>query len=267
MVRVPGCTPLYVLFADDNANSGTDEGCQYDNFSLRVTAGSPPVALAASLTPPNGSTMPFGASLSLTAFLAGGAAPYAAEFYVNGQLAGSLSSPPFTLNLGLLQVGSYTCYVHATDSSVPAQQASSTTNRITILPPPLRVMPLGDSITLGLYVAGGYRAPLYQLLTNAGYNVDFIGTQAGNGAAGLPDSDHEGYSGFTITAIDTNLSSVFNAVVEPDIILPLVGLNDYRSGQAAQATNRIEALIVRLATKINLSPQSALALADARANR
>jgi len=35
----------------------------------------------------------------------------------------------------------------------------------------VRVLPIGDSITLGLSVPGGYRAPLYQLLTNAGYTV------------------------------------------------------------------------------------------------
>jgi len=44
-------------------------------------------------------------------------------------------------------------------------------------PPPVRILPLGDSITYGYPVPGGYRLPLYQLLTNAGYNVDFTGTQ------------------------------------------------------------------------------------------
>src|SRR5437867_2970410 len=33
----------------------------------------------------------------------------------------------------------------------------------------LRIEPLGDSITYGQGAAGGYRLPLYQLLTNAGY--------------------------------------------------------------------------------------------------
>src|SRR6185503_15255025 len=131
--------------------------------------------LAASLAPANGSMFPLGTSLLLTAAVAGGEAPYAAEFYVNGQVAGSLSSPPFTLNLGVLPAGTYTCYVHATDSSVPTQEARSSTNRFTILPT-LRVLPLGDSITFGAGAGGGYRAPLYQLLTNAGYSVDFIGT-------------------------------------------------------------------------------------------
>ena len=67
--------------------------------------------LAASLSPADGSVLTFGTSLSLTATLAGGQAPYAVEFYVNGQVAGSLSSPPFTMNLGVLPAGSYLCYV------------------------------------------------------------------------------------------------------------------------------------------------------------
>jgi lysophospholipase L1-like esterase len=131
-----------------------------------------------------------------------------------------------------------------------AQQANSGTNVITIISPPLRIMPLGDSITLGLFVPGGYRAPLYQLFINAGRRVDFIGTQTGNSAPSLPDSDHEGYSGYTIGGIDSILPIIFGAArVGPDIILMLLGVNDYRvSDDINHATNRLEALIVRLAT-------------------
>ena len=57
--------------------------------------------------------------------------------------------------------------------------------------PSIRIMPLGDSITYGSNTPGGYRYPLYVALTNAGYNVDYVGTQTANGATGLPDSDHE----------------------------------------------------------------------------
>jgi lysophospholipase L1-like esterase len=204
--------------------------------------------LAASLTPTNGLVFDLGTSLSLTAVVAGGESPYAANFYVNKQLAGSVSAAPFRLDLGTLPAGSYTCYVHATDSSVPVQDAFSSTNRITILPR-LRVMPLGDSITYGLGAGGGYRAPLYQLITNAGYILDYIGNQIGNGAASLPDPDHEGYSGATIASIDSILPSIFNASAPPHIILLLLGVNDFRGPpDTAHATNRLEALVVRLAT-------------------
>jgi len=68
----------------------------------------------------------------------------------------------------------------------------------TASPPPIRILPLGDSITYGYPVSGGYRLPLYQLLTNGGYNVDFTGTQTDNGAPDLPDPHHEGHPGWTI---------------------------------------------------------------------
>ena len=113
----------------------------------------------------------------------------------------------------------------------------------------VRIIPLGDSITLGLNVPGGYRAPLYQLLTNAGYTVDYLGTQNGNSAPSLPDSNHEGYSGYTIRNIDSILPNFFAADSNPDIILLLLGVNDFRVGDDIDhATNRLEALIVRMTT-------------------
>ncbi|MCP5545455.1 MAG: hypothetical protein H7A49_16285, partial [Akkermansiaceae bacterium] len=46
---------------------------------------------------------------------------------------------------------------------------------------PVRIMPLGDSITQGCCsgsaVEGGYRNRLHDLLDSAGYTVDFVGTQ------------------------------------------------------------------------------------------
>src|SRR3954468_23529667 len=62
---------------------------------------------------------------------------------------------------------------------------------------PLRIMPLGDSITWGVGSArqSGYRAALYQRLTSAGLNVDFVGSMSrGTG----PDRDNEGHKGWTI---------------------------------------------------------------------
>ena len=67
-------------------------------------------------------------------------------------------------------------------------------------PPPLRIMPLGDSITEGSGAAGGYRLPLYIALTNAGYNVDLVGSHASNTAPGLgPETHHEGHGGWRIS--------------------------------------------------------------------
>ena len=89
--------------------------------------------------PTNGAVFNFGASLVLTANVAGGSAPYAATIFLNDQPL-AFSAPPFSTNLGFVPPGSYTSYVAAADSSLPsAQQAFSTTNVITILDNPLSI--------------------------------------------------------------------------------------------------------------------------------
>lgn len=115
--------------------------------------------------------------------------------------------------------------------------------------PPIRIMPLGDSITDGAGAPGGYRARLYTLLTNAGFNVDFVGTLTDNSAPGLPDPDHEGHSGWTIDQISSIIDGVFSKVSDPDIILLLIGTNDYGTGNdTPHAINRLENLVARMAT-------------------
>ena len=115
--------------------------------------------------------------------------------------------------------------------------------------PTIRIMPVGDSITDGAGAAGGYRLPLYRVLTNAGFNVDYVGTQTDNGAPGLPDPDHEGHGGWRIDQIDSIIVSAFDSIDDPDVILLLIGTNDYGQGyDPANAINRLEALIVKMAT-------------------
>ena len=117
---------------------------------------------------------------------------------------------------------------------------------------PLRIMPLGDSITWGYPDAantGGYRLPLYQLLTNASIAMDFVGTQVSL-APGLPYPNHEGHSGFRIDQIDDPFFlSWVNSVASPDIILLLIGTNDI--GQNDDPTNaivRLDGLISHITT-------------------
>ena len=56
----------------------------------------------------------------------------------------------------------------------------------------VRVMPLGDSITDGAQVPGGYRIGLWQRFTANAYRVDLVGSQF-NGPSSLGDHDHEGH--------------------------------------------------------------------------
>ena len=119
--------------------------------------------------------------------------------------------------------------------------------------PPIRIMPLGDSITYGSNTGGGYRLPLYIALTNAGYNVDFVGTQTANGATGLPDSDHEGHSGWKISdptiGLYENILGWLAVIPDPDVVLLHIGTNDSGGGTAfTNAVDRLDALITRIAT-------------------
>ena len=93
--------------------------------------------------------------------------------------------------------------------------------------PIIRVMPLGDSLTDSYVVPGGYRAPLYQLVTNAGYNLGFVGTLTDNGVASLPDPDHEGWGGYLIDQIASGFPGWVELVNDPDVIRLLIGTNDY----------------------------------------
>ncbi len=114
---------------------------------------------------------------------------------------------------------------------------------------PTRIMPLGDSITYGSGAPGGYRNRLYQILTAAGYTVDFVGTQTNNPVATLPDSDHEGHSGWRIDQLDTNIAAWFSAIASPDVILLHIGTNDFGQNlDTPNAINRLDALITKMAT-------------------
>ena len=118
--------------------------------------------------------------------------------------------------------------------------------------PPLRIMPLGDSITSGccLTLEGGYRTRLFNLLAAAGYNVDFVGTQISNSNSPyLPDPAHEGHGGADISALDGGIEAWCSAVDDPDIVLLLIGTNDFAgNNDVTHAKNRLENLIAHLAT-------------------
>jgi hypothetical protein len=61
-------------------------------------------------------------------------------------------------------------------------------------------MPLGDSLTDGYNVPGGYRIALEDALTNSGQPFDFVVGRF-NGPVSLADQDHEGHVGFKIAAM------------------------------------------------------------------
>jgi lysophospholipase L1-like esterase len=118
--------------------------------------------------------------------------------------------------------------------------------------PPTRIVPLGDSITFGSSVAGGYRKKLYDLLTTAGYNVDYVGVQTGNPVASLPDSDHQGIGGWKIDQVVADLPKWIGVVNDPDVVLLHIGTNDFGGAgtDTINAINRLDVLITKLATQL-----------------
>src|SRR5262245_54038543 len=72
---------------------------------------------------------------------------------------------------------------------------------------PVRIMPLGDSITQADASHDSYRRPLWKSLQSGGYLVDFVGSSSMNHMGGPPvrdfDADHEGHWGWRADEIES----------------------------------------------------------------
>jgi len=140
--------------------------------------------------------------------------------------------------------------VESATTEVVAVTLPAATNRVELL-----VMPLGDSITQGstggspsTTAPGGYRSPLYTLLTNGGHRVRFVGSDALNPSALLTaagQQKHEGHGSYTTLNLRDNLEGAPSGMpsasngghwldglpgvrdrVDPDVILLMAGTND-----------------------------------------
>ncbi|MFI2711837.1 cellulose binding domain-containing protein [Micromonospora sp. NPDC018662] len=96
---------------------------------------------------------------------------------------------------------------------------------------PIRVMPLGDSITGS---PGCWRAVLWNRLQSTGYtDVDFVGTLGPQGCGVSYDGDNEGHGGYLATNIaNQNLLPGWLAATHPDVVLMHLGTNDVWSNIA-----------------------------------
>ncbi len=124
-------------------------------------------------------------------------------------------------------------------SALPAPPASSAT-----APPsaasaaaPVRVMPLGDSITGS---PGCWRALLWNRLQAGGYTaVDFVGTLGPQGCGQPYDGDNEGHGGALVTNVaNQNLLPGWLSATRPDVVLMHFGTNDVWSNIAP--ANRLQ---------------------------
>ena len=108
---------------------------------------------------------------------------------------------------------------------------------------PIKIMPLGDSITSGYILADednprplsvwtGYRSQLWYMLGNADFSADFVGSGiAGQDISPPFDTDHEGHYGWLTHDI---AESTFGYMVNstPDMVLLHVGTNDHSTSIA-----------------------------------
>ncbi|MGP3737314.1 GDSL-type esterase/lipase family protein [Streptomyces sp. GDS52] len=94
---------------------------------------------------------------------------------------------------------------------------------------PVRIMPLGDSITGS---PGCWRALLWNRLQDAGHtDIDFVGTLPGQGCGLAYDGDNEGHGGELVTDVaDRDLLPGRLAATRPDIVVLHFGTNDVWSG-------------------------------------
>jgi len=127
----------------------------------------------------------------------------------------------FILTLLLLTLG--ITFGHTTDEN------NTTTT-------PIRIMPLGDSITYGMHtydeflnkenLVGGYRQFLWRMLKNSNKTVDFVGSKkAGEDISPAIDPDNEGHPGWRMADI-ANITYEKMAEFQPDIVLLHIGTND-----------------------------------------
>ncbi|MFI0163346.1 ricin-type beta-trefoil lectin domain protein [Streptomyces sp. NPDC017095] len=115
----------------------------------------------------------------------------------------------------------------------PASAASNT---------PLRLMPLGDSITWGVgsSTGNGYRGPLWNKLAADGHPLDFVGTVR-NGS--MSDPDNEGHSGYRIDQIAA-LADASLTRYRPNVVTLHIGTNDLQgASEVDTATARLRSLV------------------------
>ncbi|MFI9544785.1 ricin-type beta-trefoil lectin domain protein [Streptomyces sp. NPDC052016] len=122
-----------------------------------------------------------------------------------------------------------------TAAGVTPASAGSTT--------PLRVMPLGDSITWGVgsSTGNGYRGPLWNKLAADGHLLDFVGTVRGGS---MSDPDNEGHSGYRIDQIAA-LADASLTRYRPNVVTLHIGTNDL------QGASEVNTAIARLKSLVN----------------
>ncbi|KAJ5971226.1 uncharacterized protein N7479_001144 [Penicillium vulpinum] len=130
----------------------------------------------------------------------------------------------------------------SSDSHDPALQTRDTK------PFPLRILPLGASITMGYKSkdGNGYRKWLREQLRYVGWKVDMVGTLK---SGTMHDNDHDGHIGWRIDQIAAHAKQIIPQ--QPNLILLNAGTNDaLQEYKVKTAGQRMDSLLTYLFDKI-----------------
>ncbi|HET8841857.1 MAG TPA: cellulose binding domain-containing protein [Ktedonobacteraceae bacterium] len=110
-------------------------------------------------------------------------------------------------------------------SALTMSGLTSHPQKISAATSPVRIMPLGDSITGS---PGCWRALLWNQLQTAGFtNIDFVGTLPPQGCGIAYDGDNEGHGGILATNMaNQNQLPAWLSATNPNIVLMHLGTND-----------------------------------------
>jgi lysophospholipase L1-like esterase len=116
---------------------------------------------------------------------------------------------------------------------------------------PIRLMPLGDSLTKGVGSSpipdgqGGYRPTLRDLLAGSGYHVTFVGSQL-SGPASFAEQRHEGHVGQRIDRFGAHAVDLIMKA-QPDVVLLMIGTTDLHQGtDVIKCLDRLGSLLDRI---------------------
>jgi lysophospholipase L1-like esterase len=118
---------------------------------------------------------------------------------------------------------------------------------------PLRILPLGDSITYGYYAGqgtNGYREELRTKLVAGGQTVTYVGTLR---SGTMTNPENEGHSGWVISQVRGVIQPAI--AFKPNVVLIHLATNDLNRGNNpsepdAQAPTRLGALIDDVLAKL-----------------
>jgi glucuronoarabinoxylan endo-1,4-beta-xylanase len=194
-------------------------------------------------SPTNGAVFAANASIPLAASASDPDGTVArVEFFAGATKLGEATNAPWSLTWSNAPAGVYSLTATATDNGGAVANSAAVPITVGTVNPAIRILPLGDSITDGFSIPGGYRISLWQRFLTNGQNVDFVGLNS-NGPDSLGDKNHQGHSGWRIDEIAAQVNG-WLSTQQPQIILLLIGANDVdQNFQLATAPARLASLL------------------------